>query len=417
MSPTLSLMAVNFFLADVAGGLGPFLASWLAQVGHWSAERIGYVTTASGVIIVIASTPAGALVDRLCRPRLLLVFSCAAIVVGTLALLPLRSFVPVLASQSLVALGGAVGAPAMTALTLAVVGKKGFPRQQGNNEAANHAGNVVAAGMVAGLFYLLGASAAIAVLAGMAVATAISLFLIPGEAIDSDRACGRNQLAEGEKAPNGTLRELMRDRRLLTLIAAIGLFHLGNAAMLPLLGIKLAQHRGDATSWMALCVIVAQVTMVPIAFLAGRMADRRGARWLLLAACAVLPVRGAVAAFAPGLWWLVPIEILDGMGAGMLSVAMPIAVADLTYGGGRTQTAIGVLTTVQAIGAGVSATLGGVLATRLGWTLAFGGLAIPPVIAFFLLLGLLNQPSASTKPSRECLGSAKPNAAASSARV
>src|SRR6185437_8528804 len=211
MSPTLGLMAMNFFLADVAGGLGPFLASWLAQVAHWSAERIGYVTTAGAVIVVIASTPAGALVDRFCRPRVLLTFCCAAIAVGTLALLPLRGFIPVIASQSLVALGGAVGAPAVTALTLAVVGKKGFARQQGNNEAANHTGNVVAAGMVAGLNYVLGASAAIAVLAGMAVATAISLWVIPADALDSDRACGRNQCAEGEIAPDGTLRALIRD--------------------------------------------------------------------------------------------------------------------------------------------------------------------------------------------------------------
>jgi MFS family permease len=351
MSPQVALLAVNFCLADVAGGLGPFLATWLAEVAHWNPAQIGYVITASTIGVMVFSTPAGAIVDRLCRPRLMLGVACAAVVIGTVGLLPLRAFWPILATQSLVAIGGALGAPAVTALTLAVVGKKGFPRQQGNNEASNHAGNVVAAALVAGLTYVVGTAASIAVLAVMAAATAVVLLLIPSDAIDSDRGCGRNQAKEGEDSPSGSLRVLVRDRRLLVLAASIGLFHLGNAAMLPLLGQKLAQiDNADATKWMAACVIVAQLTMVPIAFAAGRMADKRGARWLLLASCAVLPVRGLIAAFAPGVWWLIPIQILDGIGAGMLSVAMPIAVADLTYGGGRTQTAIGAISTLQGIG-------------------------------------------------------------------
>ena len=420
MSPIVSLLAVNFFLADVAGGLGPFLATWLAEVAHWNPAQIGYVMTASTIGVMVFSTPAGALVDRLCQPRLLLAVSCTAILIGTLALLPLRSFFPILATQTFVAIGGALGAPAVTALTLSIVGKKGFPRQQGSNEAANHSGNVVAAGLVAGLTFVVGTSSAVVVLACMALLTGVALWLIPADAIDADRGCGRNQCGEGQEPPDSSLRMLMRDRRLLVLAGAIGLFHLGNAAMLPLLGQKLAQvDHANATKWMAACVIIAQLTMVPVAFTAGRMADSRGARWLLLAACAVLPVRGAIAAFAPGVWWLVPIEILDGLGAGMLSVAMPIAVADLTYGGGRTQTAIGAISTLQGVGAGISATLGGLLATKLGWSFAFGGLALPPVLAFFLLLRLMVQApdSSSSAKSGRAAAAPSPNAAASSARV
>ena len=39
MSPSIGLPAVNFFMADVGGGLGPFLSTWLAQTqrpdGTW----------------------------------------------------------------------------------------------------------------------------------------------------------------------------------------------------------------------------------------------------------------------------------------------------------------------------------------------------------------------------------------------
>jgi predicted MFS family arabinose efflux permease len=235
MSAQLSLLAVNFCLADVAGGLGPFLATWLAEVARWSPAEIGYVMKASTVGVVLFSTPAGAMVDRLCRPRLLLALACAAVVIGTLALLPLRSFLPVLATQTLVAVGGALGAPAVTALTLAVVGKEGFARQQGNNEAANHAGNVAAAVLVAGATYLVGAAASVAVLAGMAVLTGVALALLPSDAVDADRGCVRHPCGEGEDASHASLGALIRDRRLLMLAGVIGLFHLGNAAMLPLL--------------------------------------------------------------------------------------------------------------------------------------------------------------------------------------
>ena len=60
--------AVNFFLADVAGGLGPFLPAWLATALHWHPERIGFVMTAGGIAGLICNTPGGALVDRLGRP-------------------------------------------------------------------------------------------------------------------------------------------------------------------------------------------------------------------------------------------------------------------------------------------------------------------------------------------------------------
>jgi hypothetical protein len=65
MRPIVGLAAVNFFLADVQGGLGPFLATWLAEAAHWNPARVGLVITVSGLVGLACNTPAGALVDRL----------------------------------------------------------------------------------------------------------------------------------------------------------------------------------------------------------------------------------------------------------------------------------------------------------------------------------------------------------------
>jgi hypothetical protein len=55
MQPGVGLAAVNFLLADVQGGLGPFLATWLAQAAHWDPARVGLVITVSGLVGLVCS--------------------------------------------------------------------------------------------------------------------------------------------------------------------------------------------------------------------------------------------------------------------------------------------------------------------------------------------------------------------------
>ncbi len=90
MHAILGLAAANFSLADVQGGLGPFLATWLAQAAHWDPARVGSVITASGLVGLVCNTPARALVDRLEWPRFRVTASAIATVAATLALLPAR---------------------------------------------------------------------------------------------------------------------------------------------------------------------------------------------------------------------------------------------------------------------------------------------------------------------------------------
>lgn len=383
MSPTSGLAALNFFLADVHTGLGPFLATWLSTIG-WDPASIGLVMTTGGLAALAFNGPTGALVDRAGRPRLWVGVAAAAVVLGSLATLPARGFVPIALAQVAAAAGGALMTPALMALTLDIVGKERFAHQQGRNEAWNHTGNVAAALLVAAATFALGAAAAFWVLGGMAAGSALALLAIPAGAVDSRRDTGH-----GPNQPDTPMWRVLADRRLLALGFALLLFHLGNAAMLPLLGQRMASvGRGDATRWMAACVIVAQLAMVPVAIIAARAADRIDRVWLLLFACLVLPVRGVIAAVAQDPLWLGPIQILDACGAGTLGVAVPILVADLTWGSGRTQTALGGVTMLQGIGAALSTTLGGLLAAHLGWEAAFLGLTVPAALAIVLALAL-----------------------------
>ncbi len=385
MNATYALPAVNFFMADVGGGLGPFLSTWLAQVAKWAPSEIGWVIAAGSLTGAVLAGPAGSLVDRLGRPRLMLGLACAAILAGTLVLLPARAFWLVMLAQAAVSAGGALGSPSISGLTLSIVGKKGFPKQQGTNQASNHAGNVVAAAAIAMLSWIIGPTAAVVILGIMASATLVTLWSMDPKAIDEDRMRGRKRPAKGEK--RGATRDLFKSRRLWTVLAVIFLFQMGSSAMLPLLGQRVvAQGAGDGTSWMSACVIVAELTMIPVAIAAGRLADRYGRRMLLILACGVVVARCAMAMFASGNYWLVPIEILDGISAATFSVTAPIVIADLTYGTGRTQTAMGVMTSMQAGGAALASVMWGYAVGWFGFPATFGAMAAFPVIAIVLLL-------------------------------
>jgi predicted MFS family arabinose efflux permease len=219
----------------------------------------------------------------------------------------------------------------------------------------------------------------------MALASGLALLLIPRNAVDPERARGTV-----DRAQNATLRTVLKDRRMLLVCAGLTCFHLSNAAELPLLGQRLADvGHGNATRWLAICVIVAQATMVGVAIAAGWAARRHNRVWLFVLPCAVLPIRSVMAAFGWSPYWLVPIEMLDALGAGMLGVSIPILIADFTWGSGRTQTALGLVNTFQGIGASLSNALGGVLIAHLGWTSGFLALGVPSLFALAISLVLL----------------------------
>ena len=114
------------------------------------------------------------------------------------------------------------------------------------------------------------------------------------------------------------------------------IFHLANAAMLPLVGQKLAlQDNKEGTALMSACIVAAQVVMVPMAALVGRKADSWGRKPLFLAAFAILPLRGFLYTLSDDRYWLVAVQLLDGVGAGLYGALFVIVVADLTRGSGH----------------------------------------------------------------------------------
>jgi len=386
MTSLQALNALNFFMADVRDGLGPFLGVYLQQQ-KWSPGEIGLVMTIGGIVGIVATIPLGALVDRTESKRTILAFAAVAVVAASAVLYLLPVFLSVAAAQTVMGVAGAAIGPAIAGITLGLVHQRGFAYQLGQNEAYNHAGNVAAALLAGGLGYLFGLGAVFAVMAAMAVASIGAVSAIKASEIDHAAARGAPQ----SNADSAGFRIIFETPALLLLGATSLLFHLGNAAMLPLLGQSLvAQGAGDPSAYTSATVIVAQLTMIPMALLAAWLADRRGYWIVFVIALISLPIRGALAAFVTGPVGLVPVQMLDGVGAGMLGVAVPGLVARILAGTGQINAGLGAVMTLLGIGAALSTTVGGYVAEIYGYAAAFAVLGL--IGAAALLLWVLASP-------------------------
>jgi MFS family permease len=378
-----ALNTLNFFMADVADGLGPFLGVYL-QGRQWSPGEIGLVMTVGGFAGMLATAPLGALVDRIIAKRALVASGALIVVAASLTIYFIPGFAFVMASQVATGIAAAAIAPAIPAITLGIVGQAGFARQNSRNQASNHMGNVAAAALAGGLGYWFGFEAVFAVLAGMTVGSLAAVMCIDPRHIDYRAARG---LSGKQDASASAWSVLVTCTPLLVLAATLALFHLGNAAMLPLLGQALVDRGvGSPSGYTGATILIAQATMVPMALLAGWLAQKRGYWMVFLLALVALPLRGAIAGLLDDPIVIFPVQMLDGVGAGLLGVAVPGLVARILNGTGHINAGLGAVMTVQGVGASLSPALGGFVAGRIGYSASFLVLGAIALVALTLWL-------------------------------
>jgi MFS family permease len=388
------LDALNFFLADVRDGLGPYLAIYLIAVRGpdqgWNEATTGLIMTIAGIAGLIAQTPAGALIDRTNHKRAIVIAAAVAVTLSCLVLPFIANFYLVAATQSVAGIAGAIFPPALAAITLGVVGPKMFAKRIGRNEGFNHAGNAASAAIAGGTAYFFGPIVVFWLMALLALCSIGAMLMVPADAIDDDLARGLDQTetqarAEGQEEPSG-LTALLKNRYLLLFAVLAALFHLSNAAMLTSVGQLLTKLSGkdNATSLIAICIVAAQLVMVPVAVFVGAKADAIGRKPIFLAAFGVLAIRGVLYTLSDNPFYLVGVQLLDGIGAGIYGALFPVIVADLTRGTGRFNVSQGAVATAQSLGAALSATLAGLIIVSAGYATAFLALAAIAALGFAL---------------------------------
>ncbi len=387
----ISLDALNFLLADVRGALGPFLNVFLITQQHWSQSSVGLVTAIAGWLGLAVQAPVGALIDATRAKRALIVAASIVLSIGAVAVFAAPSFWIVMIANSLIAMVGDVFGPAVAAITLGLYRREQLARRIGRNAAFDHAGNVFIAAVAGAIGWAFSQHAVFLVVPVFAALASIAVLSIPANSIDHARARGAepDDGAEQYRSASG-FSVLLTCRPLLVYAGCAMLFHFANAPLLPLVGQKLAlAHPALATAMMSSCIIAAQTIMLPIALLVGRTADSWGRKPILLLGFAILPLRAALYTLSDDSAWLLGVQLLDGIGAGIFGAITPLVLADLMRGTGRYNVAQGGVAMAQGIGASTSGLVAGLLVDHFGYSAAFLESAVAAGIAFAALVTLM----------------------------
>jgi MFS family permease len=374
-----------FFVADIQTGFGPFVAVYLTTHG-WTQGDIGLILTIGGLIALAGQMPGGALVDAVRSVRWIAALAVAAIGISALVLALWPVFLVVIFSRVLHALASCVIGPAIAAISLRLVGHDTLGERIGRNARFASIGCVLAAGAMGLTGHLVSNQAVFLVTAALVVPT---LFALRGIRTDEDRATMR-RTAVRPAVPTASLRTLLRNRSLLIFAGCILLFHLANAAMLPVMGGVMANRASEwATASIAACMIVPQLVVAACSPWVGRQAVAWGRRPLLAAAFVALGMRSALFAVVTDPQLVIAVQLLDGISAAVLGVMFPLVVADITRGPGGFSLGLGIVGSAVGIGASFSTVLAGYLVDHVGHGATFVTLAGVAAVGLALVCTLM----------------------------
>ena len=347
-----------FFLADAQVGFGPLIAVYLTAQ-KWTQADIGLVLTIGGLVALIGQMPGGALVDAARSERVVAAFSVVVLAASALMFAVWPIFAVVLLAKVLHSAASCVLGPAIGAISLGLVGHAAVSDRFGRNARFASLGAGFAAISMGAIGYLVSNSAVFLITVALCVPTLFALAMIRSGEVDAERAHG-GRPAPHKGHPEEPLWSLARNRPLMVFAGCMVLFHLANAAMLPLTASVLTMRSSDsAAPLVAACILVPQVVVAAFAPWFGRQAARVGRRPLLLFGFGALSIRGAMLALVDSPQALVAVQVLDGVSATVLAVLVPLIIADVTRGTGHFNLAQGTVGTAVGIGASVSPFLAG----------------------------------------------------------
>ncbi|MDR3534198.1 MAG: MFS transporter [Rhodopila sp.] len=373
-----ALDLVNFFVADVQTGFGPFVAVYLTT-HKWTQVEIGFALTLGTVTSLISQLPAGVLVDSMRNKRAAASGALVGIIAAALLLAVNPAQLPVLVAQVLHGFASCVITPAIAAISLHLAGYAALGERLGRNARYASIGNGLAAAVMGATGAYFSSRSVFVLTAALCVPALVALWLVGAGHHARAQTTSRVMDIAG-------LKRLLADRRLLVFAICVMLFHLSNAAMLPLAGAAVTMRAGHfANLIIAACIVVPQLIVAMMSPWVGRAAEKIGRKRLLLLGWGALPLRGLLLAVLPGSWPLVMGQAVSGVSAAVFGVLLPLLAADLTLGTAHFNLCMGMLGLAMYLGAAVSTTLSGGIADAAGMEVAFLVLAGVGLLGFLMV--------------------------------
>ena len=365
------LDGINFFLAGMQSGFGPFVAVLLANE-KWTQQDIGFVLTVGGLVGLLSQVPGGELLDATQSKRFLVALGGVVVAVGALVIAIWPSRPVVLAGLVLQGLTGGLLGPAIAAISLGLVGHSSLAERLGRNQRFASAGVLTTTAVMGAIGYFLSYQAIFLASAALALPSLVALSRIRPTEIHFGRACGQPDHHAPAPPPRIRRLSLWKNYGLLIFAGCLFLFQFANASMLPLAGEELVYRNGTGASLIvSALIIVPQIVVVLSAPWAGREAQSWGRRPLLLIGFAALTLRALLFAVTTNPLLLIWIQLLDGISGSTLGVLTALIVADLTKGTGRFNLAQGFLGTLSGIGASLGTTFFSLVSGNFGGAIGF----------------------------------------------
>ncbi len=383
----LALSFMIFFIADIQGGIGPILSVYLRSNLGWDTSQVGMALATTGIVGALFQMPSGIIVDATRFKRLLIVFACICIILSCFFILNYHSFYPIILAQSLVGLASSLIPPSIAAITLGLVGKELFPKRVSMNESIVHAGTVIAIVFIGLSAQLYGHSWIIYGTIAFSILALVPISYIKASEINYSAARDlpviSNELNELQAKPVSFL-QLAKSKSILIFFSAVIIFHFANAAQLPLVGQELATINPDKDSaFMAGCIVLAQIMMVVVAYTLGFIINKMGRKPIFLFAFIFLTIRALLFSITDNSYYLLIIQLLDGISAGIFGVVAVVIVSDLASGTGRFNFLLGVLGLCAGIGSSLSNIIAGFITKIYGFNMGFISLAFIAAIGLF----------------------------------
>jgi MFS family permease len=291
----------------------------------------------------------------------------------------------------------AVLGPAIAALTLVLVDPARFGERLGRNARYAAIGNAVAAGVMGACGYYLSDRAVFLFAAALGIPALVALQTL--READATSLRPGPVVSEQTTARGGHRSwEFLQDRRLIAFAGCAALFHLANAAMLPIAAGAVTKRAGsEAALVIAACIVGPQIITALLSPWAGRAAEAWGRRPILLLGFSALPIRGILLAEVGDPYLIIAVQLFDGFGAGVFGVLFPLIVADITRSTGHYTISLGLVGLAIGGGATLSTTVAGLVADHLGGSAAFLSLAAVGLIAT-VLVGAIMPETRATEP-------------------
>ena len=251
------LDAVNFFLAGVLAGFGPYMAVYLADQ-KWTQEKIGFVLSASALAGLLSQVPGGELLDTIRSKRAIVALGVLVVALSAMIIEFQSSFPLVLIGLTLQGITGGILGPAIAAISLGLVGHAALTERLGRNQRFAASGSLAAAALMGLVGYAFSYRAISLLVVALTLPLFVALDRIHAADIHFGRSCGAPHHHTTDLPGRAERGSLWKSPGLVVLGTCLFFFQFANASMLPLVGEALI-YQGDSRS----SLIVSALIVVP----------------------------------------------------------------------------------------------------------------------------------------------------------